>query len=43
MSVRMGHASVAFTLDNYGHLFEGADDRLAAQLDELLPQAEEGG
>jgi hypothetical protein len=30
---RMGHSSVAVTLDRYGHLFEGLDERIAAGLD----------
>jgi hypothetical protein len=28
VSGRAGHTSVAFTLDRYGHLFEGHDDEL---------------
>ena len=30
----MGHRSVAFTLDTYGHLFESDLDDLATRLDE---------
>lgn len=32
---RMGHASIAVTLDRYGHLFSGMDEQLAANLDAL--------
>jgi hypothetical protein len=35
VSVRAGHTSVAFTLDRYGHLFEGHDDELRERLDAL--------
>lgn len=35
VSRRLGHASVRFTLDTYGHLMPGAEDRVAALLDEL--------
>jgi hypothetical protein len=31
----MGHRSVAFTLDTYGHLFETDLDSLASRLDDL--------
>lgn len=30
---RMGHSSVVVTLDRYGHLFEGLDERIAEGLD----------
>jgi integrase len=36
VSVRAGHSSVAFTLDNYGHLYDDRSDALADRLDELL-------
>jgi integrase len=36
ISVRAGHSSVAFTLDNYGHLYEDRSDALAERLDDLL-------
>jgi integrase len=35
IQARMGHASIAVTLDRYGHLFEGIDDDLAKRLDKL--------
>ena len=35
VSVRAGHTSVAFTLDRYGHLFEGHDDELRDRLDAM--------
>ena len=34
-----GHSSVAFTLDRYGHLFEGYDDEVSDRLDKLLSTA----
>jgi integrase len=36
VSTFMGHASVAFTLDRYGHLFPGAEDEAAGLLDTYL-------
>lgn len=33
VSTRAGHTSVSFTFDRYGHLFEDADETLAALLD----------
>jgi integrase len=33
ISARLGHASVAITLDRYSHLFPSAEEALAAQLD----------
>ena len=38
VSVRAGHTSVAFTLDRYGHLFEGHDDELRERLDAMHAQ-----
>jgi integrase len=38
VSVRAGHTSVAFTLDRYGHLFEGHDDALRDRLDVMHAQ-----
>lgn len=38
VSVRAGHSSVAFTLDNYGHLYEDRSDALAERLDDLLDE-----
>jgi hypothetical protein len=35
VSVRAGHTSVAFTLDRYGHLFEGHDAELRERLDAM--------
>jgi len=32
---RMGHSSVTVTLDRYGHLFEGLDERIAEGLDAM--------
>ena len=32
----MGHRSVAFTLDTYGHLFETDLDDLASRLDDAI-------
>jgi hypothetical protein len=31
----MGHSDPAVTLREYGHLFEGAQERLSEQLDDL--------
>lgn len=36
LSVLMGHSSVAFTLDRYGHLLPGAEHEAAALLDTYL-------
>jgi integrase len=38
VSVRAGHTSVAFTLDRYGHLFEGHDLELRDRLDTMLAE-----
>lgn len=35
IQARMGHASITVTLDRYGHLYESADDQVAAALDLL--------
>lgn len=35
LQIRLGHASIAITLDRYGHLFPGHDDGLADDLDRL--------
>ena len=35
---RMGHSSVQVTLDRYGHLFPGLDERIADGLDALYRQ-----
>ncbi|HVC13230.1 MAG TPA: tyrosine-type recombinase/integrase [Acidimicrobiales bacterium] len=37
---RMGHSDPAMTLRVYGHLFEGVQERLTEQLDELREQAD---
>ena len=34
--MRAGHTSVSFTLDRYGHLFEGHDRELRDRLDAML-------
>lgn len=33
---RLGHKSVRTVLDVYGHLYEGTDPKIAAQIDGLL-------
>ncbi len=33
---RLGHSSVTVTLDRYGHLYEGLDGQIAANLDDVL-------
>src|SRR5436189_3203604 len=38
VSVRAGHTSVAFTLDRYGHLFEGHDQELRERLDAMMAE-----
>ena len=38
VSVRAGHTSVAFSLDRYGHLFEGHDLELRDRLDAMLAE-----
>lgn len=44
ISRRLGHASVAFTLDRYGHLFDQADATAARAVGELLrPQPDDSG
>lgn len=44
ISRRLGHASVAFTLDRYGHLFDQAGATAARAVGELLaPHAEKTG
>ncbi|MEO7572194.1 MAG: tyrosine-type recombinase/integrase [Acidimicrobiales bacterium] len=42
ISRRLGHASVAFTLDRYGHLFDQAGATAARAVGELLGPQEEG-
>ena len=46
VAVRAGHTSVSFTLDRYGHLFEGHDAELRDRLDSMhaigLQDAAEG-
>ena len=39
LSTFMGHTSVAFTLDRYGHLFPGSGDEAAELLDAYLERA----
>ena len=36
--MRAGHTSVSFTLDRYGHLFEGHDRELRDRLDTMLAE-----
>ena len=36
ISERMGHSEIGVTMNVYGHLFEGAQQRLTDQLDELV-------
>ena len=36
VSTYMGHANIKITLDRYGHLLDGDDDRFIAQMDEFL-------
>jgi integrase len=42
IQMRMGHSSIEVTLDRYGHLFEGMDEDLAADLDTLRADAVRG-
>lgn len=42
VSVRAGHTSVSFTLDRYGHLFEGHDRELRDRLDAMLAEGLKG-
>ncbi len=39
VSVRAGHSSTSFTLDRYGHLYDGADAQSIARLDALIADA----
>jgi integrase len=39
LSAYMGHASVAFTLDRYGHLMPGNEEEAASLLDAYLERA----
>jgi integrase len=39
ISRRLGHASVSFTLEQYGHLFENADDDAADAAADLLDKS----
>jgi hypothetical protein len=41
VSVRAGHTSVAFTLDRYGHLFEGSDKESADRMQKLFGTRDE--
>jgi integrase len=43
VSTYMGHASVGFTLDRYGHLFPGAEGEAEGLLDTYLQAAEGQG
>ena len=39
LSTYMGHASITITLDRYGHLMPGNEDKAAGLLDAYLEQA----
>lgn len=41
LQARLGHSSIAVTLDRYGHLFEGLDFEIARGLDRLEQEREE--
>lgn len=43
ISRRLGHMSMAFTDDQYGHLLDEVDERLVASLDEAMSIIEMGG
>ena len=38
ISERMGHSEIGVTMNVYGHLFVGAQNRLTEQLDELVTE-----
>jgi integrase len=38
IQARLGHASIKTTLDVYGHLFDGLDEKAASRLDSLVVQ-----
>ncbi len=40
LSVYMGHASIAITMDRYGHLMPGNEDEAVALLDAYLARAD---
>jgi hypothetical protein len=42
VATRVGHASVSFTLDRYGHLYPDADVLLRDQLDQLIRRSADG-
>ncbi len=42
LAARAGHSSVSFTLDRYGHLLPGSEDRVNEALDELAAQGDPG-
>jgi Phage integrase family len=42
VAVRAGHTSVSFTLDRYGHLFEGHDAELRDRLDAMHAEGLKG-
>ncbi len=39
IQTRLGHSSIQVTIDRYGHLMDGLDDRTAARLDEIARAA----
>ena len=41
LSTFIGHATIAVTLDLYGHLFPGSEDEAASLLDDYLTRASE--
>lgn len=43
ISARVGHSFAAFTLDRYGHVLKGADEGLAARLNERIQKGMNGG
>jgi integrase len=43
IQTRMGHTSIAMTLEVYGHLFPGVDDAVPASLEKFGPDEDEGG
>ncbi len=39
ISRRLGHSSASITLDTYGHLFKGSDERAAERIDDAFSKA----
>ncbi len=42
LSRQMGHKKIGTTMDLYGHLYEGAEQRVAAELDAGWREAGQG-